>query len=381
MSLHQDYDYVIAGAGVSGLCLADALTQAFPDCSVLIIDPNDDPDYNISFWIEGETPYAAIMSNRWQQIAVRFGSTSRVCPLKRYHLHAFWRSDFDALLNERLQATGRVEFLQAAVTHVGDCGDHVEIGTPHKYIRTPLLFDSRSKIGDMRKRDPRLLLMEGLAWEIKTPRPIFEPQTALLFDFVQETPCFDFLYVLPYTEQTALINYAVIAPYAEAITQETCAKALDHYLVTQLHVSDYEITKACFGRIPLSAKQNARQSSGRILDIGTRGGMIKPSTSYAFARILHDTEQIVRALRETGQPFYEDSRAWYYRLSDLRMISVFRRHPALAQHVMFSMFSEQDGDQTLAFLDEKNTLQENMQLFKNVPKSLLAKFLAALIFG
>jgi hypothetical protein len=109
--------------------------------------------------------------------------------------------------------------------------------------------------------------------------------------------------------------------------------------------------------------------------------MIKPSTSYAFARILHDTEQIVRALRETGQPFYEDSRAWYYRLSDLRMVSVFRKHPALAQHVMYSMFSEQDGDQTLAFLDEKNTLQENMQLFKNVPKSLLAKFLAALIFG
>lgn len=377
----HDYDYVIAGAGVSGLCLADALTRQFPDCSVLIIDPNEDPDYNISFWIEGETPYPSIMKNCWQQIAVRFGDGKRVCPLNRYHLHAFWRSDFDHLLNEQLEKTGHVDFLNTSVTHIADCGDYAEVGTPRRFVRARYMFDSRAKIGDVRKRDPHLLLVEGLAWEIRTARPMFDPQTALLFDFVQETPFFDFLYLLPYTETTALVNYAVIAPYAEAITQEMSAKALDDYLVNQMRIGDYEIEKACYGRIPLSARQVARQTSGRVLDIGTRGGMIKPSTSYAFARILRDTDHIVQALQETGQPFYQDVRPWYYRLSDLRMVNVFRRHPVLAQHVMYSMFSEKDGDPTLAFLDEKNTLQENMQLFKTIPTPLLAKFLAALIFG
>lgn len=376
-----DYDYVIAGAGVSGLSLADALTQQFPHCSVLIIDPNEDPDYNISFWIEGETPYASIMLRTWRQIAVRFGKEERVCPLNDYHLHAFWRSDFDDLLNERLRKTGRVDFLEAPVSQIEDCGDNVEVITPRRFVRSNWAFDSRSKIGDVRKHDPHLLLTEGLAWEIKTRQPIFDPATAILFDFVQETSTFDFMYVLPYTENYALVNYAVITPYSQAITQETSAKAIDHYLTTRLKVGDYEIERACYGRIPLLSRRVSRQISGRILDIGARGGMIKPSTSYAFARILADTRHIVQALQETGRPFYEEPRPWYYRMGDARMVNVFRQYPALAQHVMYSMFSETGGDRTLAFLDEKNTLQENMQLFKTIPKSLLLKFLTALIFN
>jgi lycopene beta-cyclase len=377
-----DYDYVIAGAGVSGLCLAEALTREFPDCTVLIIDPNEDPDYNISFWIEGETPFPDIMTHTWRQIAVRYSAALQVCPLERYHLHAFWRADFDAHLHRLLTQTGRVDFLNAPVSQIADCGDSVEVVTPRRFIRAGWAFDSRSKlVADARKHDPNLLLMEGLAWEIRTCQPAFDPDTATLFDFVQETPHFDFLYILPYTEQTALVNYAVIAPYKAGITQEQFARAIDHYLAQQAGIGDYEIVKACYGRIPLSARQTPRQTSGRVMNIGARGGMIKPSTSYAFARIVQDTRQIVHSLRATGQPFTSDVRPWYYQLADRRMVGVFRKHPALAQRVMFSMFAAGDGDSVLAFLDEKSGLRDNMRLFRQMPKPLLLRFLAALLIS
>jgi lycopene beta-cyclase len=371
-----DYDYVISGAGVSGLCLADALTHRFPDCRVLMVDPDLDPDYNISFWWEGEMPFPAIETKKWQQIAVQMGKERRVCPLKRYQMHAFWRSDFDAYLRERLHQTGRVEFWDATVTQIHDFGTCAEVVTSAGSARSRWLFDSRQK----NTYPPDMLVMGGLAWEVRTQCPVFDPDTVTLFDFLPSTPGFDFIYVLPYTSTTALINYAAVTYSGDLVPQEQCADALDHYLTAQ-GAGEYKITRSYRGCIPLSPHRVTRQTTGRVLDIGVRGGMLKPSTSYAFAHILADTNRIIEALSDTSKPFYKKTRRWYYQLTDARMLKMFVNHPEIAQNLMYHMFQEEDGDVSLAFLEEQNSLQVNGALFRKVPSPLLYRFLVALLSG
>jgi lycopene beta-cyclase len=373
------YDYGIAGAGVSGLCLADALTRQFPRCRVLLIDPVADPDYNISFWTDGEIPPLGDTLKTWHQLAVQCGSERRVCPLRRYRLHSLWRADLDRVLTERLRQTGRATFLDEALTHCIDHGDGVEITTTHGSVRVGWLFDSRPK---PLPADPAGLSMAGLTCELRATRPVFDPAVATLFDFVLETPHFDFLYVLPDTPTTALVNYAAVTPPGGEVPEDACARILKRYLAERWGIATgYTVARSYYGGIPLSARRVTRQSGGRVLDIGVRGGMLKPSTSYAFARILTDTAQIVGALERTGRPFYQDARPYYYRATDARMLRVYRRYPALAQRLMFHMFSEADGDVSLAFLDEKNTLKQNLSLFQRVPRPLLQEFLKALILA
>lgn len=373
-------DYVIVGAGVSGLTLAYFLAQYSPrSTSILILDRDQDPDYNISFWSDRETPFEPIMLNTWQRIAVRFGENTRVCSLGRYHLKAFWRADFDAYLYQQLKAFPNVNIQHVGVDSLDEKGDHVEVATTQGVINARWVFDSRLNISSMQKHDPNMMLMQGLAWEIRTEKPSFDPQTATLFDFLLNTPDFDFIYVLPYTDQYSLVNCAFVTPYETAVNKLTCEQTLDRYIRERLCIAEYTVEKDCYGRIPLSAQASPRRKNSRIVPIGVRGGMVKSTTSYAFTRILDDSEAIALALLHTGSPYYKDKTPWYYRLADRHMVKVFRRIPNIAQEVMFSMFSPHTGDSTLAFLDEKNSLAENMALFKTIPQPLLRRFLLGFI--
>ncbi len=53
------------------------------------------------------------------------------------------------------------------------------------------------------------------------------------------------------------------------------------------------------------------------------------------------------------------------------MAAIYRNKPQLAQQVMFQMFSAEQGDATLGFLDEKNSVYQNMRLFNTVPQSFV----------
>ena len=124
------YDQVIVGAGISGLTLAHHLADVLaPEQRILLLDKDDDPDYNISFWLDGEAPFAPIMAGSWRRIELRHGQRRTVCPLERYALHAFWRDDFDAYLHAELGAHPNVDLLEAEVLAVEDHGDHAEIET------------------------------------------------------------------------------------------------------------------------------------------------------------------------------------------------------------------------------------------------------------
>ena len=156
-------------------------------------------------------------------------------------------------------------------------------------------------------------------------------------------------------------------------------QVLQDYISGRLGISSYQVVKSCLGRIPLSAQRIHRDQHSRIVPIGVHGGMVKPTTSYAFTRILSDSQCITQSLNERGTPYYSDRMPWYYHLADKRMAAIYRNRPQLAQQVMFQMFSAEHGDAMLGFLDEKNSLYENMQLFKTVPRHLLMKFLLSLL--
>jgi lycopene beta-cyclase len=382
MKADLDYDCVIVGGGVSGMTLANRLSEEARETSrILVVDKDDDPDYNISFWLDRQPPFGPIMQKSWSRIEVRHGERRTVCPLSAYRLYAFWRDDFDAYLQADLAARPDVQLMDAAVTRIVDEGDSALVHTSTDTIRASWAFDSRSSVRSIREGDPTLLLMQGLAVEVETKRPIFDPNTATLFDFVLTTPTFDFMYVLPYSETYALVNVAFVTPHETSVTKQACRDTIDTYLRERLGCDDYEIVKHCYGRLPLATNYPTRRPESRIVPIGVRAGMMKACTSYAFTRILNDAQRLSEALRDTGVPFYEEDRSWFYERSDKSTARVFQREPELAQEVMFAMFSPDKGDMALRFLDEQLSLRDHGELFRHVPLGTLGRFLGQVMLG
>jgi lycopene beta-cyclase len=376
------YDFVIVGGGVSGLCLAHYLVHHV-EGTILIVDRDADPDYNISFWSKEDVPFQPIMQKSWRRIALRYGDEMQVCPLNSYHLSSFWRADFDAFVRRELDSAPNVAFLDANVTEIRDVERDIENGAElvadDGIIRAQWVFDSRQNIHAMKQNESDLLLMQGLAIEIETDRPSFDPETATLFDFLFETPDFDFVYVLPYSPTYALVNCAFVTPYTTHVNRDMCERVLHDYITNRLCIDSYRTVKQCYGRIPLATKPQPRKAHSHIVPIGVRGGMVKSTTSYAFTRIVDDSQRIAESLRDHGTPYYKDDTAWYYRWADRQMVKIFRKMPDIAQEMMYRMFTPETGDSTLSFLDEKNTLAENQELFNGMPRPLLTRFLLGML--
>ena len=111
------------------------------------------------------------------------------------------------------------------------------------------------------------------------------------------------------------------------------------------------------------------------MNIGTRGGRIKPSTGYAFVRIQQDSQAIVRSLLDNGHPFDVPSDSRRYRLYDSLMLDIMQHHGDGIKPIFTALFKNNPITRVLRFLDEQGSPAENALLIASLPPKL---FLQAL---
>ena len=87
--------------------------------------------------------------------------------------------------------------------------------------------------------------------------------------------------------------------------------------------------------------------------IGIAGGMLKPSTGYAFARIQRDSEAIVRSLLVHDHPFDVPRTEWLYRLFEPLMLWLMAEHGRMVGSLLGFLFKVGRTHRILDFLDEQ----------------------------
>ena len=164
-------------------------------------------------------------------------------------------------------------------------------------MRARWVFDSRFSLPAYRSRPRKhtYLVQHYLGWEVEASTAAFDPQVATLFDLrTEQRGGLCFFYILPHDKQRALLEYTVFShqPWPRAEYE----RELRAYLEGTLSLSDYRMVGTEQGIIPMTDHPFRRRLGRRIMAIGTAGGMVKPSTGYAFARIQRDSRAIVRSL-------------------------------------------------------------------------------------
>lgn len=104
-----------------------------------------------------------------------------------------------------------------------------------------------------------------------------------------------------------------------------------------------------------------RRAGVHILNIGTRGGMVKPSSGYAFLRIQHDSAAIVRSLEKYKHPFTIPSSPSRFRLVDTILLQILKNRSDLSVQVFSDLFSKNPIHRLLRFMDE------TLQVMSSVP--------------
>jgi lycopene beta-cyclase len=367
------YDFIILGAGASGLSLACHLAASpLRDRSILLVDSSlhEHSRRTWAFWERAGSPmpFGGLAFHSWRRLLVATPGRTLALRSHPYIYKAIRSADFYHYAHKRLSPFSNIEFMEGKVgiveeTDDGEDGARIRVG--REWCQGQWVFDSRFNLGDFDippRPHPRYhyLRMQILGWEIETDHPSFDPQIATFLDFRTPQESGDpgggarFLYVLPSHRRHALVEHVACIPaHRQLMHKQQQEEALTSYIERTLGVRGYTVTAQEQGVNPMTNYPFPRRTARHVMTIGITGGMLKPSTGFAFARIQRDSAAIVRSLLDHDHPFDMPRTEWPYRLFEPVMLWAMARNGEKVGSLLGTLFRVGRTHKILSFLDEK----------------------------
>lgn len=370
------FDYIIIGGGASGLLLAEAIGADawFREKRIALIERNQykENDRTWCFWESGDGKFDRIAFKRWKNIQFKnsgFEIRKNIAPLEYKMLRG---ADFYREWNSRISEYPNITRVNSTVTHLEEQPGRVLIHTYSETLEATQVFSSVN-FGDISRlmKPYPVLKQHFIGWVIKTQKPVFDPKTPLFMDFsVPQKGNTRFMYVLPFAENQALLEYTLFS--ADLLPNSEYEQAIIDYIKEHLEIDDFEIMDREKGVIPMTCNDFSAADSKRITHIGIAGGWAKPSTGYTFWSSSQKVLRLVDAIKNGGSlKMMRKNRFWFY---DLIMLEVLAFNNAKGSQIFSAMFRKLPATLILRFLHEQTSLEEELRVIWACPKF---RFIAA----
>ncbi|APY07520.1 lycopene cyclase [Winogradskyella sp. J14-2] len=375
-----NYDYIILGAGASGLMLAYrmALDEFFDDKSILIIDKETQKgnDRTWCFWENGIGEWDGILTKTWSKIYFGSDNFKREINILPYQYKMIRSKDFYNSLWDIVCKKSNFTFQLTNITSFQETKSGAEVVTVEREgITGPILketkyqckkvFTSLSNFEAFNFQEKYPVINQHfLGWFIKTEDAVFDDTTATFMDFtVPQKGNTRFMYVLPLDTKTALIEYTLFSK--NLLSRSDYEAAIKQYL-TEKGINNYRIIESEIGSIPMTSYKFSQLNTKHILNIGTAGGWTKASTGYTFRNTSKNTRALVEFLKTDNdlRKFHKKSKFWFY---DLIFLDVLANHNEEGAVLFASMFKKADVKTIFKFLDEESTIYEDLRIILSVP--------------
>ena len=388
----MNYDIIFTGGGAAALMLLYKITkdENLSQKKILIIDKEkkDKNDRSWSFWTDKKTDFDVIVHKEWEKvrfIAPRIDKTDRLHALKYKMIRSI---DFYNFINAKLFEFENIEFLQAEVDSVKSVSDtEAEVKLTeefeNKIFTSEYVFDSRFLQEDIPPKSDSYhsLLQHFFGYVVETDEPIFDTDTAQLFDMrLPQRNAVEFVYVLPFSPTRALIEYTLFS--GELLENEELYKVrLETYITTKLKIESFKVSEEEYGVIPMTDFKFEQPKAKNIIYLGTKAGRAKPSTGYAFLRMYRDAEARAEAWKKTGKPHYEEKFNKQFETYDSMILNIMERNPVDIQRIFTDMFQNNSIEKVLLFLDEQTHFLTDLKIMASVPSVPFLTSIKNLITG
>jgi lycopene beta-cyclase len=362
-------DYIILGAGASGLMLAYRMSQDnfFVDKSILIIDKEKDKgnDRTWCYWEDGKGEWDKLLAKSWSRIffgSESYTSTIDISPFNYKMIRS--ESFYNALWNT-LNLKSNITFVKATVESFAELENSVQINTDAGTYITSKLFNSiaDSNVYETQKKYP-VLQQHFAGWFVETQEDMFDDSMATFMDFnIDQKGNTRFMYVLPINKKTALFEYTLFSKtLLQSIEYEI---AIKDYL-NDKNINNYKLIEKEKGSIPMTSFNFSKLNTKHILNIGTAGGWTKASTGYTFKNSSKKTKELVAFLKKEDDlsKFAKKTKYGFY---DLIFLDVLADHNDEGAALFSSMFKKAKIKTIFRFLDEESSLLEDLKIILSVP--------------
>ncbi|MFZ2173686.1 MAG: lycopene cyclase family protein [Rhodococcus sp. (in: high G+C Gram-positive bacteria)] len=380
MTEAADGGIAILGAGLSGLTLAAHLAQISARPGPIVLVDDGSRDIRTAAWASwsrrpGLLDTAA--GEQFDRLRVHAGGRARTLALGGFRYRTVRGADLAALVHDHTEAAGDISFRTGHVVAVEDPTRPRVVLADGSELRPDWVFDAR---GVERTDAAPDAWLDFRGWRVRTELPHFGTEIPTLFDFrTAQDRAASFVYVLPTTAHRALVEHTSFAhPAAPPTGDDAHDEALGEYLSTVLGIDEGSrvIETVESARLPLSSSRAPTRRDGRIMTIGSAGGLLKASTGYAFQRIQRDSAAIARSFVRHGHPYDVPTPPARFAHYDRALLRAVVDEPSVLERAFAGLFDRASAEPILRFLDEDSTPWEEARLFASLPAAPLVRAMA-----
>lgn len=368
-AMDTSYDYIITGGGCAGLSLAYYLNRSSQRGQrILILDAEakNQNDKTWCFWTDQDLPFACAQHTAWQEMEILtpgHNLTQSIDPFRYVFVNSL---SFYQEVKAELEQNPQIEFRYEKVDSVEDLPEGSVVYTSQGSYYARYTFNS---IIFPLQREPEqyfYLSQHFGGWFVETQKPVFDPNRIRLMDFrIEQNDEVRFVYILPFSETEALVEYTVFSEntwHTDAYDQ-----ALRQYLTEELGVNHYTITHRERGSIPMTNHPFARQKGKHVVNLGTAAGLTKATTGYTFLSIQRHAQQLVQALEKSGEPVVKPRKRARFAFYDELLLYLIRNQGWRIRDIFARLFRQNDFRTILRFLAEDTRLHEELPILIRLP--------------
>jgi len=375
--MKEKYDYIICGAGLSGLILANRIFEDrfFDDKNILLIDKDLKSSVNKTwcFWETGNSVWKDYIVKSWDTVIFKSKVFKKEKSLKSYSYKMIKSKFFLESIINKIKQANNFYFFQDEIVDFIESENNVLVKTKSNQFLANNVFNSCVDIDEIKsKTSYPLLLQHFLGWTIETKEGVFNEKKATIMDFsIDQKGETRFFYVLPLSDKKALIEFTVFSK--DLLKKDEYELELIKY-IKSLKIDKYKIIEDEFGVIPMTCYPFERKNTSKILNIGTAGGWTKPSSGYTFKFIEKNTTKLLSHIKKNTQfsNFKIKTRHWIY---DLIFLDVLYKKNYLGSNLFIKMFSKNPMEKIFMFLDNETSIIDELKITASFPKRIFTNSL------
>lgn len=378
----NEYDYILVGAGASGLMMAYRMSKDvfFDDKAILILDKEKKNlnDRTWCYWQDKNDEWQEIVTKSWQNIIFKSELHFVDQTIAPYQYKMIRSTDFYSKIWKHLETKSNITFQSANVISIEQLENEARVTTTDTIFKTKTILNS-ILFSDAYKTQTTFPVLQQhfVGFFIKTKVDFFDETAATFMDFtLEQKGNTRFMYILPYAKNEALFEYTLFSK--DLLEYDEYKTEIEKYLADR-NITDYEIVEKEQGSIPMTCYKFWKHNSKNIINIGTAGGWSKASTGFTFKNTTRKTAKLINHIKQNKRltQFHKIDKFWFY---DLLLLDILSKKNYLGAYLFGNMFKKKNPNKILKFLDEETSFLEDLQITLKMPPSNFIKALFQRIF-
>ena len=355
------YDYVFIGMGASnGLMLLEFIKRGYHQTKrIAVIEPQqkNTNDKTYCFWSSPNDTIvkdlSSIISHQYQFVET---NNNKVQSIQYQPYYCIKSIDFYNLLHATI-TSHPIDKFDAQVKSLNSLTDCIEIAFDSQVIHGAIIFDSRPPIFTPETNNKSYLLQSFFGYHIRLQESPLNVDTFQMMNFdVDQSRYTQFVYNLPYASNECLVELTRFG--VDTINVDYAKNILDEKIKAQFGA--YEVIAEEQGCIPMTVLKHPASSDNRIINMGARANLIKPTTGYGFKKM----HAFAASFENPAQAPLTKARFLFY---DHLLLIILIRWPNLGKKIFTALFQKNSIQAVFSFLDEKSTVSEEVKIFTSLP--------------